>query len=390
MAALDKLYSSDWKDIGSMLVYQDKGFQFHSDVYIVELEGCLIKCISNMKVYQSDAIEIACEELIDRFKAAADISIIIMSNHISNMGVNLDIIKQKTERLMQRVKIPFLCIYALKPNCFMKPHTGMWKFLNAFYRTYGQKNIHTTTLISDEGGICAENGEYTSDVDRAFAENIGAKYRSINEYLYGCKEEYKWDPRIIGPEIRQKYVEEINKYENPNILEKLLEFGEQELYVVFITGAPRCGKTKLAKQITRDWQKNKQLGVTHAVEILDHREYTECKRRKLFKKALDDRISVILDGGCYTTKLRKPYIEYLEEKNIPALFVEVNCGFRMAEVLNHAYVERSGSESATLYPTRDYCVYRSQFTKPPDSQLLRYVLYMPRIDQHDAVMKFRY
>ena len=42
MSNLTQEYSPNWKDLGSVLIYQNPDFQFRSTVLITEFEECLI------------------------------------------------------------------------------------------------------------------------------------------------------------------------------------------------------------------------------------------------------------------------------------------------------------------------------------------------------------
>jgi hypothetical protein len=317
---------------------------------------------------------------------------------VNTNKLNIDIIKRKIEKIVDKLKIPIIGFFAILPNCFMKPHTGMWKLLNAYYKTYGNSSIHNAVVVSNEGGMIIENekkGIVTrnvcySDIDRAFAHNIGMKYQNIDEFLgYDDKFEFSWDNKIIPPEVRELYIEQINKLSQPNIFKELGKFGDCDIYVIMVMGAPRCGKTLFAKMILSKWKKS-LFGHRNAVHRLGMDKYTNKLRLSTFKKHIDDRISVILDGNCHTDELRNPYLDHIKNTNIPILCVEVNCGLEMAKVFNHSHVEETTGDKIYLYKTREYNIYKSMYKKPKTTKNLRYILYPPNIEERDAIMKYRY
>lgn len=403
METIEKNYSDNWKHLGSVIIYQRPEFQFHSEVIITELDDCLIKHITQAKLYNTmnpTNVEIFANDLIDLFqKECIDKSIIVISNQVNQNKLNLDIIKRKIESIAEDLHIPILCMFALKPNCFMKPHTGSWRLLNAYYKKYGGSIIHKATVVSNEGGLIVEtnnkNGQIlkkviSSDVDRAFAWNINVPFKSIDEYL-GWENQcpFKWDNKIISPEIRDLYLQQVKKMSRPNIFHELANLGECDYHVIMVMGAPRSGKTRLSKYIVDKWRAS-PFGDHNAIERLGTDEYTFSRRINTFKKLVDNRISVIIDGKCHTNQLRLPFIEYMKGRNIPILFIEVNCGLEMAKVFNHACVEESNTEKTMLYKTRLYNIYKAECERPKTNKHLKYILYTPDIEDRQVIMRYRY
>ena len=400
----DYRYSSNWKNIGSVLSYKSNDFQFKTDIIITELEGCIINHISQHKLYNNTdilgiGIGIFDEDLVKYLKKCDDKSIVIISNHINNNKLNMDIIKRKVEYLVNVLHIPILCFFATKVNFFMKPHTGCWRLLNTYYRKYGNTIISKACVVSNEGGLLKEfsnkNGKTyyipcTTDIDRAFSHNINIPYYSIDEYLgISNKIEFKWDKKIIPPNVRKLYIDEIKKYNNPDIFKELMRFGKYDNYMIMISGAPCSGKTRLAKYIIEKWRSS-TFGEYNAIELLSSNEYTKSRRIKKFKSFIDDRISVILDGNCHNDYLRYDYLQYIKTKNIPVLYIDVNCGLEMAKVFNHSRVEDAISEDILLYKYRDYNIYKAEYQKPTESIKLKYTMYIPSIEETDSVIKYRY
>lgn len=404
MNQLENTYSEHWKNLGTILAYQDPNFQFSSNIIITELDDCLIKPLSQNKIYNTlnhFEFEVYEPDLIKKLqKESKDKSIVIISNQINSNKLNIDIIKRKLETINNILKIPLCAFFALRPNCFMKPHTGLWKLLNAYYKTYGQSHIHKAIVVSNEGGMIVERQQRKtkeviksigfSDVDRAFANNINMPFLNIDEYLDDCDTlDFKWDTKIIPPKTREIYVQVINKRENVNIFQELGKFGQCDVYVIMVNGAPRSGKTRFANVIVNKWRSH-EFGKNNAIEILSQNYYTEARRYKKFIQLIEDRISVVIDGNCFNDDLRSKYIHFVKNKKIPILFVDINCGFEMSKLFNHVHVEESNDPNVNLYKFRDYNIYRALYKKPSDSQWFKYVLYIPRIEQKDSVMKFRY
>jgi hypothetical protein len=397
-----KKINTDWKDLGTLLFYQKPGFQFCSDVIITDLEDCLINHITTGRLYNRRnqyEMTLFAKEFMEQLITDSDTkSIIIISNQISRKKLNIDAIKKKTEQFARITKLNFIGLFPLLPNCFMKPHTGCWRFLNAYFNQCGTAHIRNALVVSNEGGLIEKKTidekiitrSITSDIDRAFAWNIKCEFKTIDEYMNDIKPlPFAWDTYIITPDIRKIYINKIKAHKNPDIMEKLMEFGIRDVYVIMIVGAPRCGKTKFAKSLIKKWRES-PLEKTKTITRLGLDKYTPRKLFNVFKKSIDDRISIILDGVCNDEHSRKPFMNFLYHKNIPVLFIEVNCGIEMAKVLNHAHLEMTSNTDEVLYGSNVYDLYKSNHSIPKESENLHYMLYVPQIEENECIMSMRY
>ena len=391
-------YSNNWKDLGSILLYQSNDFQFQPRVLITEFESCLIKKLSTKNLYHAidpKSTIIYNDDFIHKLKQdVKDLSIVVISNQCNNSKLNIDMIKRKFEDFISHVKIPILALFVLKHNRLSKPHTGTWQFLKAFYASKGNAKIHKACVISDFGGRIMEqvkkNGDIriktdNSDMDRAFANNIDVPFYTIEEYLNPEKKErFTWNSICISPELRQLYIEKLSQYKNPNIFAKLAEKGPSESYMIMIYGAPCSGKTTLAKELLHKWR-NSEYGKTRALKRFGLDKYGKSQRIRLVTKAIADRISVIIDGDCHSAILRKPFEEIAAKFNTPILYVEINPGIGFAYILNHVAIETTQDEKLLLHDDKKYYIYKSEYSKPPNV-----LLYCPNIKQTKQIMQYRY
>ena len=406
----EKDYSANWKNLGTLLVYNDKQFQFKSSVVIVELDNCLFDHITPNKLYDTrnkHNVNFNEEFIKHLSRDSIDKSLVILSNQINQNKLNIDMIKRKVEALIDKTKLPILAFFALTPNRFSKPHTGMWKLLSAYYKLHASANIQNAIVVSNEGGLIVETEKRTGietkvafkDTDRAFAHNICADYLTIDEYMdntygnpnFGKKIKFLWDQNIISPDIRNEYYNEISKITNVNIFRELGNFKNKDGYVIIIMGAPRCGKTQLSKTIIKKWRSS-DFGKHNEIKRLGLDMYTKGRLFSIFCKLINDRISIVLDGCCDTESQRKEFLNHVKDKNIAVLFIEVNVGFEMARVFNHVCVEESKDEDTVLYKDRLYYIYKSMYRRPRKEEFENssYIIYYPRIDSRDTVMKYRY
>jgi hypothetical protein len=410
----EKEYSDNWKTLGTILMYKPPQFQFSSSVIITELENCLLDHITPNKLYDTrnkHDINYNTELIEQLTKDSTDKSIVILSNQINQNKLNIDMIKKKLEELLSKTKLHILALFALTPNKFSKPHTGMYKLLDAYYKQHGS-SIRRAVVVSNDGGLIIEKEKRNSvetkvafrDTDRAFAHNISAEYFTIDEYLdendkngmrvtdqnFGKKVKFSWDGNIISPEVRLEYVKEITKMEPVNIFAELGKFKNVDSYVIMILGAPRCGKTKLTKEIIRKWRDSK-FGESNEVRALSRNEFSKGRLFNTFRKYVDDRIHIILDGSCNNPDERKPFLEYIADRNIAVLYIEVNVGFEMARVFNHTCVENATSDKVMLYKNRDYYIFKSMYKRPKPDEYNKatFIVYYPTIEVSSSLM-YRY
>ena len=393
-------YSSHWKDLGSVLAYIHAGFAFNTNVIITELDDCICKKITIAKLYDiknKASIEFDDQLLKKLIRENTNCSIVILSNQLNHSKLTIDSIKIKLEAFVERTKIQVLAFFALKQNSFCKPHTGLWRLLTAYYKRKSL-SISKVTIVSNYGGTIvvkerketiSESVEY-SDCDRAFANNISCDFMTVSEYTE-CVEsrllpktkqvvKFLYNHSIIQPEIRELYANELDKKTNINIFKELGTMSVAN-YLIIILGPPRSGKTTLTNEIISKWR-NSSYGDYNAVEVL----YGSGAKRLInsYKKTIANRISVVLDG-CDLASINT-YIKIAESHSAGVLAVIIDCGIEMAKVLNHVYVEESTNENDTVVKLQDYCIYRSKFTAPS----CKYVMYYPKIDRRNTVMKFRY
>ena len=189
------------------------------------------------------------------------------------------------------------------------------------------------------------------------------------------------------------YIEHIKKELKPSTIEDVIneinKFINKQAYVIMITGPPRTGKTSLAYNIIKYWR-NSSIGKNNQIFRLGLDKNGQKNRLNKYKKYIKNKVSIVLDDGCHTQKLRLSYLKTAFENNTAVLFIEVNCGLQMAKVFNHVHVEESNRDDVYLHKLEDYYAYRSQYEEPAINNNLHTMIYTPIIDERPAVIKLRY
>jgi hypothetical protein len=275
-----------------------------------------------------------------------------------------------------------------------KPHTGMVLFLKEYYKSKDKKLPKVGLVVSDLGGRMyeEEKGKVvfdSCDTDRAFAHNCGYAYKTIREYTENLDspENFIWNKHILPPEQRPEYIAEYTKKnKNIDVMSHICQLAKEknfQTFLIFILGAPRTGKTTYAEQLLYSWN-NSELSRSHSVELLSCHDMSNGARLNRAAKALKNRISIILDGECYSHAQQEAFKHILEETNTKAIFIEVDTGKKIALLLNHVAVETHKDE-IPLLDYNHYLKYDSLVWRPRDL-----IKYYPRILMSKALLCGRF
>jgi DNA 3'-phosphatase len=401
----------NWKNLGSIINYKSNNFIFRQDVIILELDNCLIKnkinSSSMYREYNKSQIEINMS-LLKRLQRETNKSIIILSNQIDNSKAVIVAIKDKLEAILEASKVEdtpqleLLAFFAMEKNCFSKPHTGMFKLLKAYYAKMSCE-LNKVLVVSNNSGELINRKNHiieTDDTDRAFANNISfscdVRFEHVEEYLYKHKKllnidyRYTWNKNIISPEIRKKYISILNKSKNIDVLDMVRNNKSQnknyDLYVFFILGAPRSGKSTYADNLLKQWEKS-EFGKYNELVIL--RKKTKSAIYNDYKKLTTNRINIIIDENI-TEDERTKYIEHVKDMNAMIIYIEIEIGLEMAKLFNHVKVEEDTKLNVKLIKLIDFEIYRGKYMKPKLTKDSVYIIHNPEIIEKDTVTRFRY
>lgn len=412
---IDAGHSPHWKNLGTVLIFHPPDFQFNGSVLIVELDYGLVKPISNTKLYDETkdaSLEVYDEEFLKKLhQESKDRSIVVLSNQIKKGRLAIDLIKRKMEYIVAKAEFPMLGIFAMVPNKFMKPHTGMWSLLQTYYDVHGKRNVNKALIVSNDGGLLVEKKlRYTgpklekgekrpppkfkkimgfADTDRAFGNNTGIPYVTIGEFLGFRDEEFAWDPTVLDPTIRAEVVKILSAVENPNPFQEIGKIKKVDTYLVFVMGPPCSGKTAFASWFVKTWTES-DFGKFNKVLHLGP-DMTKAAIRGQFQKNIKKRISVVIDGKCESCAMRRPFLKYISRmKNVGVLCVEVSVGLKMAGVFNHTRVQQAETDDVMLYSGKEYHYYNGIREEPRESEKLKFIKYIPKIIPSKPLMEYRY
>lgn len=390
-------HKEEWDLIDSVLFYTPKKFIPKPNVFIMDLENCMIKKISKNNLFHKinpKEIEVYDEGFLKRIKSLLiDIpcTVVIMSNAIISSPAMLDFIKTKLECAMKVLDFEFLAMFATMNNRFSKPHTGMYALLKGYFRQLGTPLQKSIVISNNSGRIISKerNGKTyitadQNDTDRAFASNCELLFQTIDEFMDRTeKEDFRWNNRCIPPEFRIQYLEKLNEYKNPSIFKEIAN-NPADQHIILLWGAPKSGKTTFANQLIKAWDSS-DYGDNHRLIRLGIDEYTATNRLKHAKKLLESRISIIIDGYCHTNNTRQPYEELAKQTKSHIIYVELNPGIYMAELFNHWAIETSQNIEECLVLEKDYRSYNGYVSRPKNTLVI-----VPEINFSHKQLHFRY
>jgi hypothetical protein len=300
--------------------------------------------------------------------------------------------------------VPIIAVFALKRNCFMKPHTKMWTLIKKYYKMECKENmgqVKEAVLISSRGGYSEEifdkkldrivHKKISDDVDLAFAHNIGVRFINIDHFfdMVSNPKAPQWNSEIIAPEFRKEYIEQLALHENEDIFRIWMSLPRTDNYMIMIMGSPTSGKTTLAKEIMTRCAKSK-WGEKNKLMYLNNTDNTLTRLKKLTKKYISERCSILLDGEFPNEHYRGDLIDIAIQNNMSYLIINVNPGLEIARLLNHVRIETCG-DLDELTPKSKYIEYRGRYIKPVvSSSHGAYLVYKPKIIVSDILMNYRF
>jgi len=378
---MDIKYNARWIHLETLLIFQTEKFVYLPEVVIIDLSS----------IFSTSQIDYINEPYVKLLmNTSMNKSIILMTNAItSNINI-LEIIKRKIHLLTTKTPLQFLSMFALMHNIFSKPHTGMWKMLKTYYKKKGNSSISNAVVIGERPVLLSKKSKpRQTDIDMALSYNIGSKFITVDEFIEknsnmvqrARHNTLEWTSSIIEPDIRKRYKEELAKLPKEDIIAKIFA-NKKDNYLIFISGCPRCGKSKFANELVEMWNKhelseNSSLLLYRKINILD------------ITKKLSLRFNIVLDADINTELGRYKVLQNINRKSTGIVVIEVYVGIEMAKVFNHASLEMNSDIKKLLVNENKFIKYKYSWSEPSD-QDINYFKYYPEILDDDRVMEFRY
>ncbi|KAM3069449.1 DNA kinase/phosphatase Pnk1, variant 2 [Clarireedia jacksonii] len=257
--------------------------------------------------------------------------------------------KTKASAVFSQLDIPISIYAATEKDIYRKPRTGMWKELLEDYDIHqpADLNLQDSIFVGDAGGRHASIGHSKdfSCSDRNFAENVGIKFYTPEEYF--LHEAPRPFTRTFEP---GDYISEgtavTGKYERKNPQD-----------VILFVGSPGAGKS------TFYW---KQLEPLNYVRVNQDILKTRDKCIKVAGELLGAGKSVVVDNTNADREVRSKWIALAAKHSVPIRCVHFLAGAQICEH-NDAVRALNGTmnpENRSILPKLAFTSFSSRYQKP--------------------------
>ncbi|PQE13728.1 polynucleotide kinase 3 phosphatase protein [Rutstroemia sp. NJR-2017a BVV2] len=258
--------------------------------------------------------------------------------------------KTKASAVFSQLDIPISIYAATEKDIYRKPRTGMWKELLEDYGIHqpADLNLQDSIFVGDAGGRHASVGHPKdfSCSDRNFAENVGIKFYTPEEYF--LHEAPRPFTRTFEP---GDYIPEgtavIGKYERKNPQD-----------VILFVGSPGAGKS------TFYWKQLEPLSYARYSPAITEDNLTSDERDRCIKVAgelLGEGKSVVVDR-----EVRSKWVALAAKHSVPIRCVHFVAGAQICEH-NDAVRALNGTmnpENRSILPKLAFTGFSSRYQKP--------------------------
>ncbi|RFU36102.1 hypothetical protein B7463_g161, partial [Scytalidium lignicola] len=262
----------------------------------------------------------------------------------------LDSFKTKVSGVLTQLDLPITVYAATAKDIYRKPRTGMWSELLRDYGIAAKDILHEESIfVGDAGGRLAGGGKPKdfSCSDRNFAENVGIKFYTPEEYF--LKESPRPFKRTFLP---SDYISTASSGDAALSYTKI-----NPKDIVLFVGSPGAGKS------TFYWKYLQPLGYTRVnQDILKTRE----KCLKVTQEYLDEGKSVVVDNTNADSDTRSKWTALAKKNSVPIRCVLFTTKM---DVCEHNDVVRAlnsemNPEKRTILPKLAFNGFVSRFQKP--------------------------
>lgn len=323
----------------SIIYYISNNFTYMPSIACFNLYDTLVKRKNSASSNMSDIIiydEIVNITLNNLNNKA---SFVIFTDQINKSFNSIKLLLKKITILL---KFPFIIICSTKDNCFKKPNTNMWKILENLYK-FKEKTINVDKSLyigSQAGDYIKSTKNYNSDVDRAFAYNLGLKFTIpcsfFTKDILAIK--WRWNNNVLNNNQKRELLETSKKLSEPDLFVELKKINTSknptDTVVFLILAPPSSGKTTLCNRIKESWDKEMQH-ITNKLLITDRNNYTSSNQ---YYNAIDiflqNNRSIIIKNDFYTECGYDNLFKLLNKYKIFTLVINIDINHNIPYLLN--------------------------------------------------------
>ncbi|ATZ48965.1 Bctpp1 [Botrytis cinerea B05.10] len=257
--------------------------------------------------------------------------------------------KSKVSAVFNHINIPVSIYVATEKDIYRKPRMGMWKELLEDYDIHlpGDLKLQESIFVGDAAGRHASTGKSKdfSCSDRNFAENVGIKFYTPEEYF--LDETPRSFTRTFEPGDYSS--------ENTTVSPKYKKDNPKD--IVILCGSPGAGKS------TFYWKQLEPLGYSRVnQDILKTRD-------RCFKVAgqyLDEGRSVVVDNTNADRDVRSKWIALAAKHSVPIRCVHFLTSVQVCEHNDavRALNETMNPEKRKILPKLAFTSFTSRYQRP--------------------------
>ncbi|PKC67399.1 PNK3P-domain-containing protein [Rhizophagus irregularis] len=263
--------------------------------------------------------------------------------------------KAKIKNIVNNLNVPCEIYAATARDKYRKPMIGIWKYITE----HGNDGVITDMEESFYVGDAAGRGENWkpnaphdwNDTDRKFAENIGIKFYTPEEFFENDKPApYSYgdfNPKSLSQDV------ELFAPASPSLVPS-----DRHCEVIVFVGYPASGKSSFAE---------KWLISNGYVHVNQDKLKTKAKCIKSCEEALQEKKPVVIDNTNADVESRKAYIDLAKNYKVP-----VRCfWFQASEALakhNNMYRAYGNIDGPRPLPEIAYSGFKSRFVEPKSEE----------------------
>ncbi|RDW60769.1 DNA kinase Pnk1 [Coleophoma cylindrospora] len=267
----------------------------------------------------------------------------------------IDTFKAKTSAVFNQLDIPINIYAATGKDMYRKPRIGMWEELLDDYDidTTKDLDLENSIFVGDAAGRHASHGKAKdfSCSDRNFAENVGIKFYTPEEYF--LHEEPRPFTRTFDPST---YIES-----SPTITSQKTFSKRNEKEIVLFCGSPGAGKS------TFYWRVLEPLGY---VRVNQDTLKTRDKCVKVAGEQLADGKSVVIDNTNPNVEVRGIWVELAKKYSVPIRCISFTTPMQMCQHNDtvRALNQIMNPEKRAILPGMAFNSFTSRYQKPAPAE----------------------
>ncbi|TQS38905.1 hypothetical protein Golomagni_00584 [Golovinomyces magnicellulatus] len=225
--------------------------------------------------------------------------------------------KIKVSDIFKQLNIPIIIYAATEKDFYRKPRTGIWTELLGDYGledSMERLSLEDSIFVGDAAGRQAYQNKLKdfSCCDRNFAENVGIRFATPEEYFLGEKARafmYPFRPSDYIQEAKDHNTSSNQKdlFNSTNLVPQIY-MKKNEVDIVLLCGSPGAGKSS--------WYL-KNLKCLGYIRINQDILKTRDKCIKVASKNLEEGKSVAIDNTNANTEVRSEWVRLAARYNIP-------------------------------------------------------------------------